>query len=55
MHGVATPDANSREAIAEIGDERRISLDEKEAFGADSVLEKGTGDGSGSCTYFKNA
>jgi hypothetical protein len=55
VYGVTTPDANTREAVSQIGNERRVPLDQKEALRLDSMLQKSTGDGSGSCTYFKNA
>jgi hypothetical protein len=55
VYGVTTPDANAREAISQIRDERRVPLDQKQALRLDAMLQKSTGDGSGSCTYFKNA
>jgi hypothetical protein len=55
VYGVTTPDANSRKAVSQKGDERRIPLDQKEALWLDPVLKKSTGDGSGSWTYFQNA
>jgi hypothetical protein len=55
VYGVTTPDANSRETVLQISHERGISLDQKETLWRDSVLQKSTGDGSGSCTYFENA
>jgi hypothetical protein len=47
VDSVATPDANPRETVLQIGDEQRIPLDEKETLGLDSLFEKRTSDGSG--------